>query len=183
PQTAKQVDHMRENGTYVLELETLALFDDNTKERTIRSHVRGISERLRNREDTVVHTSNIREKVEQTRAEGEKRGLTKKDVSRLVSNALAEIVCGVIGEIGLNRMLVAGGDTSAAVCKRLGINGMQIWREIEPGLPSCLTFSQPPMLFVLKSGSFGKTDFFETAFDHLKTAKRGESNDCRPSPQ
>jgi uncharacterized protein YgbK (DUF1537 family) len=39
--------------------------------------------------------------------------------------------------------------------------------EIEPGLPSCLTFGEKPLLLALKSGSFGKPDFFPKAIDHL----------------
>jgi uncharacterized protein YgbK (DUF1537 family) len=55
------------------------------------------------------------------------------------------------------------------VCKRLGIFGQRIWREIQPGLPSCVSLSGKPLLLVLKSGSFGSSDFFEQALSHLRS--------------
>jgi uncharacterized protein YgbK (DUF1537 family) len=45
---------------------------------------------------------------------------------------------------------------------------MRILSEIEPGLPSCASLNDPPRVLVLKSGSFGKEDFFERALDHLR---------------
>jgi uncharacterized protein YgbK (DUF1537 family) len=64
-------------------------------------------------------------------------------------------------------LIVAGGETSDAVCDRLGVKGLQIWQEIEPGLPSCITLSDSPYLLVLKSGSFGTPVFLSHAIQHL----------------
>jgi uncharacterized protein YgbK (DUF1537 family) len=88
--------------------------------------------------------------------------------SRLISETLAEVTARVLEKTGQNRLVVAGGETSAAVCARLGVNGMRVWKEIQPGLPSCISLNDPPLMLVLKSGSFGKPDFFERALEHLK---------------
>jgi uncharacterized protein YgbK (DUF1537 family) len=74
----------------------------------------------------------------------------------------------VLADTGQNRLVVAGGETSAAVCAQLGINGMRVWKEIQPGLPSCVSLNDPARMLVLKSGSVGKPDFFERALEHLK---------------
>ncbi|WJH34020.1 hypothetical protein N6H14_29300 [Paenibacillus sp. CC-CFT747] len=87
-----------------------------------------------------------------------------------MSTSLAEVTAQVLTRTGQTRLLVAGGDTSASLCARLGIRGMRVWKEIEPGLPSCLSLTGgPPLLLVLKSGSFGKPDFFKQAYAHLKS--------------
>jgi len=78
------------------------------------------------------------------------------EISRLVSETLAEVTACALADTGQNRLVVAGGETSAAVCARLGINGMRVWKEIQPGLPSCVSLNDPPRMLVLKSGSFGK---------------------------
>jgi alpha-mannosidase len=44
----------------------------------------------------------------------------------------------------------------AAVCVRLGINGMRVRKEIQPELPSYISLNDPLRILVLKSGSFGK---------------------------
>jgi len=90
------------------------------------------------------------------------------EISRLVSETLAEETARALADIGQNRLVVASGETSAAVCARLGINGMRVWKEIQPGLPSCVSLNDPARMLVLKSGSFGKPDFFERALEHLK---------------
>ena len=123
---------------------------------------------LRAGDDALLHTARVPETVAAVRAEGARRGLSERESARLVSETLAEIVAQVIGRTGLNRLLVAGGETSNAVSQRLGIDGLRIWREIQPGLPSCLSLGDAPLLLVLKSGSFGSPEFFAQAIDHLK---------------
>jgi uncharacterized protein YgbK (DUF1537 family) len=46
---------------------------------------------------------------------------------------------------------------------------LRIWKELQPGLPSCVTLSAEPLLLVLKSGSFGSPEFLEQALEHLRT--------------
>lgn len=69
---------------------------------------------------------------------------------------------------GQNRLVVAGGETSTAVCARSGVEGMRVWKEIQQGLPSCIPLDDPPRMLVLKLGSFGKPDFFERALEHWR---------------
>jgi uncharacterized protein YgbK (DUF1537 family) len=45
---------------------------------------------------------------------------------------------------------------------------MRVWQEIQPGLPSCVSLNEPRRMLVLKSGSFGKPDFFHQALEHLR---------------
>jgi uncharacterized protein YgbK (DUF1537 family) len=100
-----------------------------------------------------------------------KRGWSNTEVSRFISETIADITFGVIDQTGQHRFVIAGGDTSATVCKVLRIRGMRVWKEIQPGLPSCISLTDPPYLFVLKSGSFGNPNFIEQAFDHLCRGK------------
>lgn len=37
----------------------------------------------------------------------------------------------------------------------------------EQGLPSCISLTEPPFFLILKSGSFGQSDFIKKAIDHL----------------
>ncbi|HMQ35879.1 MAG TPA: nucleotide-binding domain containing protein, partial [Chloroflexaceae bacterium] len=105
-----------------------------------------------------------------TRAEGARRGLAPNEVARRVTAALADVAERALGRVGSRRLVVAGGETSAAVCERLGVRGMRVLREIQPGLPSCVTLGERPLLLVLKSGSFGTPDFLAEAIAHLGRA-------------
>jgi uncharacterized protein YgbK (DUF1537 family) len=93
----------------------------------------------------------------------------------LVENALAAIAQGLVAA-GVGQLIVAGGETSGAVVKALGVAGLRIGPEIDPGVPWTVALSAdrsgdrtaPPLALALKSGNFGTTDFFLKAWEHLK---------------
>jgi uncharacterized protein YgbK (DUF1537 family) len=167
PQTARQVDYMKQIGTEVFELHTLNILTNTARQREVERLVQVVAERLSAGNHAVLHTSNDRSVVEETKRIGAERGLSTTEVSRLVSETIAITATTIMSRTGQNRLVVAGGETSAAVCAKLGVRGMKVWKEIEPGLPSCVTLTEPATLMVLKSGSFGKPDFIESAMRHL----------------
>jgi uncharacterized protein YgbK (DUF1537 family) len=88
----------------------------------------------------------------------------------LVENALATIARGLV-QAGVGQMIVAGGETSGAVVKALGVKGLRIGPEIDPGVPWTSTLHDdgtPPLALALKSGNFGSEDFFLKAWDKLR---------------
>jgi uncharacterized protein YgbK (DUF1537 family) len=82
---------------------------------------------------------------------------------RIVETALAEIAQGLVGR-GVRRLVVAGGETSGAVVQALGIRGLRIGPQIDPGVPWTASLDDPPLALALKSGNFGSKDFFTRAF-------------------
>jgi uncharacterized protein YgbK (DUF1537 family) len=70
---------------------------------------------------------------------------------------------------GVTRFLVAGGETSGAVVGALGIEALRIGPEIDPGVPWTVTHGGgTPIALALKSGNFGKDDFFVRAWEMVK---------------
>jgi len=53
------------------------------------------------------------------------------------------------------------------VVSRLGIRGLRIGPEIDPGVPWTESTGPRPLALALKSGNFGAEDFFEKAFKIL----------------
>jgi len=168
PQTAAQIEHFKTGCGQTVELPTIRLFDREARESLISETADLLCRRIRAGEPVLLHASNDAATVQATKSAGRAAGLTNREVSQLVSGTLADAASLVVRETGLNRLVVAGGDTSASVCRKLGISGMTVWKEIQPGLPSCITLSDQPMLIVLKSGSFGSASFLEQAVAHLK---------------
>ncbi len=81
----------------------------------------------------------------------------------LVEDTLAAVAEALVAR-GVCRLVVAGGETSGAVVKRLGVTRLRIGGEIDPGVP--WTFAEPLGIHLaLKSGNFGGRDFFLRAFD------------------
>lgn len=88
----------------------------------------------------------------------------------LVEAALAAIARGLVA-LGVDRLVVAGGETSGAVVQALGITRLHIGREIAPGVPWTVAErdgpANAPLLLALKSGNFGGADFFADAWNTL----------------
>ena len=87
-----------------------------------------------------------------------------------VEHALSAIAKGLI-ELGVQQLVVAGGETSGACVLALGVEQMQIGQQIDPGVPWCYAKTNVESVAVhlaLKSGNFGATDFFAKAFKLLE---------------
>jgi 3-dehydrotetronate 4-kinase len=71
---------------------------------------------------------------------------------------------------GFSQFIVAGGETSGAVVKELGIDYLRIGPEIAPGVPWTLAFgAKRKIALALKSGNFGSEQFFIEAWQLLDT--------------
>ena len=84
----------------------------------------------------------------------------------LVERTLAAIAVGLV-KLGVGQLIVAGGETSGAVVGALGVQGLRIGPEIDPGVPALAAAEGEPMALALKSGNFGAPDFFARALDAL----------------
>src|SRR5579883_118651 len=84
----------------------------------------------------------------------------------LIESALAAIAKGLVAR-GARRLVVAGGETAGAVVKALGIKGLRIGPQIDPGVPWTASLGEPRLALALKSGNFGGPDFFLRSFTVL----------------
>lgn len=170
PQTLAQIGHLRAAGALAAELDTRRLFEPAGAEAELGRVVDALSAELVAGRDALVHAANSAEAVAATRAAGAAAGLTPTGVARRVTAGLAEVVERTLARSGGRRLVVAGGETSAAICDRLGVGGMRVLDEIQPGVPACVTLGPAPLLLVLKSGSFGSADFLALALGHLRAS-------------
>lgn len=84
-----------------------------------------------------------------------------------IENLLSQVAKGLV-DLGVGQLLVAGGETSGACVKALGVDQMQIGQQIDPGVPWCYAVgSEQSLHLALKSGNFGAPDFFTSAFSKL----------------
>lgn len=88
----------------------------------------------------------------------------------LTEQILSSIAAGLVA-LGVGQLVVAGGETSGACVKALGIASMRIGPQIDPGVPWCHApenaASSQGLHIALKSGNFGTPDFFSKAFGVL----------------
>jgi uncharacterized protein YgbK (DUF1537 family) len=84
----------------------------------------------------------------------------------LIEGAFAEIGKRLVAA-GVRKLIVAGGETSGAVVGALGIRGLRIGPQIDPGVPWTESLDADPVALALKSGNFGGPDFFSKALAQL----------------
>jgi uncharacterized protein YgbK (DUF1537 family) len=90
--------------------------------------------------------------------------------SHLIEGTLARIAQGLVDDLGVGQLIVAGGETSGAVVAALGVRRLRIGSEIDPGVPWAMADSDArrrPLAVALKSGNFGTRDFFLKAWSVL----------------
>ncbi len=87
--------------------------------------------------------------------------------SELVEHALSSLAAELVAS-GVTKLIVAGGETSGAVAKILGIRELRIGPEIDPGVPWTIRVEEPHMLLAFKSGNFGSRDFFRKAVEMIQ---------------
>lgn len=90
------------------------------------------------------------------------------EAGELVEQTLARVARGLV-ELGVRQLVVAGGETSGAVVRALGLTGLRIGPQIDPGVPWCAAAlpDGDPLHIALKSGNFGGPDFFTASFARL----------------
>ncbi|MFG2550733.1 3-oxo-tetronate kinase [Streptomyces sp. NPDC048581] len=91
------------------------------------------------------------------------------EAGELVERTLARVAQGLV-ERGVRRLVVAGGETSGAVVQALGLTGLRIGPQIDPGVPWCAAAlpGGETLHITLKSGNFGGPDFFTSSFALLE---------------
>lgn len=85
--------------------------------------------------------------------------------AELLENASGEIARRAVAELGVRRLLVAGGETSGAVVAALGVATLRVGSAAAPGVPWMVPTDDPSLALLLKSGNFGAPDLFGTAWE------------------
>lgn len=174
PQTSGQVEYLLGTGMASAQLDTMALFDPESRREQIDTLTRLAVKETGMGFPALICTEKNPERVRATKEAGYARGMSDEEVGRLVSETLAEIARGTLEKTGGRKLVVAGGDTSATISRRLGVRKMVILDEIEPGVPTMYGYGDlGELLLVLKSGSFGSEPFLEKAARALCALQKG----------
>jgi len=86
-----------------------------------------------------------------------------------VERVLSAVVAALVSDGTVDRVIVAGGETSGAVVKALGVALLTIGPALAPGVcwSAAQTDAARDVALVLKSGNFGAVDLFSSAWEVL----------------
>jgi uncharacterized protein YgbK (DUF1537 family) len=108
---------------------------------------------------TLVYSSISPDERSALLSEASSRGIDADALRRGIERALAVLAARAV-EDGIRKLLVAGGESAAAVLDALNVQALEVGEVLEPGIPHCRTMGDPTCDLVLKSGNFGGPDFF-----------------------
>lgn len=166
PQTAAQVEHLLALGTPHVTLDPALLLEDASRAAAVAEAAEQAAAIMRRGQDVLVFAARETAGVREASA---RLGITDIEAGRRISLAFEGIARAVRDITHATRYLVAGGETSDAVSRGLGVRVMRIWQEIEAGVPLMTApVAGGELRLVLKSGSFGSEEFLAKAAKCLR---------------
>ena len=81
---------------------------------------------------------------------------------------LSEIAKAIVFELGVRRLIVAGGETSGAIAGALGIVDVSMGPYEGPGIARAFVSTPVPMALMLKSGKLGGEDIFHSVLADME---------------
>lgn len=167
--TRLQNEWLSGQGVFISRLEPRELLGEELDRAAL---VKRLRRELAGGRHSLLTTSGDPREVGEAQAWAAERGLTAGELGEAVSDALAGLVREVLGAQPAGGLIVAGGETSGALCRGLRLGALRVGRNIEPGVPLCLSLGEFRLPVVLKSGNFGARDFYGKALRAV--ARAGE---------
>jgi 3-dehydrotetronate 4-kinase len=158
--TNAQVAHFKATGRPALAIDPAHLMDHQSD--AVVQQVLAWAQPLLKDGPVLVYSTAEPEAVKQVQAR-----LGVAEAGALVEYTLAAVARGLVS-LGVQQLVVAGGETSGACVQALDIAQLQIGPQIDPGVPWCHAPTATGGVHItLKSGNFGTEDFFTKAFTVL----------------
>jgi uncharacterized protein YgbK (DUF1537 family) len=165
--TRGQNEWMSTQGAPVFKVAALDLLASDFDSSKINAALR---EHLARGSHCLLTTTDAPAEVQQVQEWGAERGISIPALGESIAYALADFVLEILEQQTLGGLIVAGGETSGALCRRLELGALRVGRNIEPGVPLCYSLGKFRLPVVLKSGNFGGQNFYGKALDAIAHA-------------
>ncbi|MEZ4904466.1 MAG: nucleotide-binding domain containing protein [Spirosomataceae bacterium] len=170
PISAYQIAWAENNGFGIIGLDTAALVAGVNTDSILEQISRETIEKLQMGQSVIVHTSNSNTdpRIEKTKQMLENQGYTALQIQTLTAqvfgNALGTIATTVLANTKVERMVVAGGDTSSYAARAMGIEAVEMLAPLTPGAPICLLMLPGSSLdkkqIIFKGGQVGTENYY-----------------------
>ncbi len=92
------------------------------------------------------------------------------EVAARIAEALGEVAAAAARAYAVGGLVLTGGETARSVCRQLGVTGVELMAEVEPGVPvgRLVGAAVPPLATVTKAGAFGSDQTLVRALQYLK---------------
>jgi len=158
-QSASQLEHFgRSHEVFTVDIERACAGGDVAEE--AKRFARAAVDRG---QDFAISTAMSKEKVDALQALHGRLA-----VAAQVEAILSEITHALVFDLGVRRLVVAGGETSGAVVRALGITEFDVGPYRGPGFSRAVARLPFPLALMLKSGKLGGLDIFTSALGEMR---------------
>jgi len=121
-------------------------------------------------EDLVIRTCRSVNDVESATSEGKTMGLAGAEVADAIADGLQRFVVNILAQTRVGGILVTGGATAVKLLEGIKGEGIEVHREIEPGVPfgRIVGGEFNGMKIITKAGGFGSPDVFCKGKEYIK---------------
>jgi uncharacterized protein YgbK (DUF1537 family) len=166
PVTAAQIRWARANGFHTERLRLSSVLDDAAVVGEVERCVAAAASAIRRGSSAIVYSAEGPDDPEVLGFDevAQASGRTRGEAARQVGAALARVMHSLLDRVELQRVVVAGGDSSGEVASALGISALSVAAGMAPGAPLCRAWSREKrrdgLEIVLKGGQIGDASFF-----------------------
>ncbi|TWT86003.1 hypothetical protein Pla123a_08110 [Posidoniimonas polymericola] len=182
PVTAEQIDHALGNGFVDAPLDAGALLAETGGAAVIATCLRSVHTALVAGRSVIVHSSRGADdprRAETARALA-KSGQRREKLTMLIGDALGQIAFACRQAKLIDRVCIAGGDTSSYAGQAMGLESFMMLQDFWPGAPICLASSADPIAnglqVVFKGGQVGGVDFFPRLANTNRTTNDSQTS-------
>lgn len=153
--TRSQIADFQERGGFSIHITPDAMHDSGWNVQPIWDCI----EKELEKRDVLVYSSDTPDNVRSAQT-------NDNEISEKLEKLMGEIARKAV-DSGVRKIIAAGGETSGAITKKLGIRSFMIGESAAPGVPFMIPDQFPDTRFVLKSGNFGSKNFFSETIERL----------------
>lgn len=170
PVSAQQIAWAKDHGFASVAVDTAAIAVQPSNVSVLQKTIDETIEKLTAGQSVIVQTSsyNTDPRIEETHQIFENQGYTQAQIRTLtgqvLGNALGVIAKEITKKIEVNRIVVAGGDTSSYAARAMGIEAVEMLAPLTPGAPICLAHAPNSPLdkkqIIFKGGQVGAENYY-----------------------
>ncbi len=164
--TAGQNAWLARAGAVVVEMDARTLLAGDAPDPA--GHI--VGELARDR-TVLLKTRSAPEDIAGTQRWGADQGWSPAELGLRLADALASLTRRIVTIQVPEALVCAGGETTGAICRSLGIRAFAVGRNIQPGVPLCFPLEGLSVPMALKSGNFGTEDLYGVAFAAASAAR------------
>lgn len=173
--TREQISRLLEmDGMIAAEVDPLTVFEEKDQwESSKQSYVKKIVAAYQEGYNVVLFVDSSLENRTNTAAAGKRLGLSPSEISNRISQGLGEIASEFLKNHSfVSGLVLTGGDTAKDVCRQIGAIGLELLKEVEPGIPLGKLAGEHELFAITKAGAFGKEQSLVNAVLELRGEKR-----------